>query len=131
VAAGNNWGDKYAAYAATGTANGIPAVVPPSATSALKAALGSAFATLPGVPATVASAIASALNLFWPQVTFAGMIAPPVPAGGPGLIATITSILGVVGGTHTSKATEIRDALHAYTGQVTVTFPGPAVFPLF
>jgi hypothetical protein len=128
--AGNAWGDAYVAYAATGQANSIPAVVPPTATDALKIALGSAFATLPGVPATVANAITSALLAFWPLVIFAGGT-PPIPAAGaPVLNSTLASIFVVVAGTHASKSSEIGGALDVFTKAVIVIFPGPLPFPV-
>lgn len=130
AAAGVNWGTAYNSYALTGTAMGVPPIIGPALTTALQTALGSAFTTLPGVPATVAAAISAALGTFWIGVVFTGATGPPVPGGAAALISALTSIFSNVGGTATSKATEIRDALSAYTGAVLVPFVPIGTFPV-
>lgn len=131
AAAGAAWADCYSVYTTTGEANAVPVVVPAPATSALGSALGAAFSTLPGLPATVASDVASALSVFWAACTVAGMISPPVAAAGlPALIATLTAIFFFIGGTHASKANDIGTALDVFTKAVVVTFPGPSPFPV-
>lgn len=129
-AAGDAWGAAYDTFAKTGTAAGISPVPPPSATSALKAALGSQFATVPGTPAGAAAGIAAALDSYWPQVVFAAMLSPPAPGGGAVLTSTLTTIFSTVGGTHTSKTNDIVTALQAYTNAVIVTFIGPSTAPV-
>lgn len=130
VAAGNSWAGVADEFAQTGAANGVPSSVPGAAVDGLASALGGAFANLAGTAASCASAIASALDLFWPQVVFAGQMAPPVPGGGAALITTLTSIFSNVGGTAESKAAEIANAILAYTNLVIVTFPPGNPFPV-
>jgi hypothetical protein len=124
--AGTLWAGLYDAYARTGTANGVPPIVPPIAATTLGAALGAQFAIVPGSPPGAAAGIATAFLSYWPQAVFAGMIAPPAPGGGPALIASLTAIFSVIGGTHALKAAQITTALQAFTNAVIVTFP-PAV----
>lgn len=128
--AGNAWANAYHAYANGGGANAVPPTTPPTAATALGAALGATFGTTPGSPGGAAAGIAGALDLYWPQSVFAGMVAPPVPGGGAALISTLTSIFSTVGGTHASKVSEIVTAIQAYTNAVIVTFPPSVTFPV-
>lgn len=127
--AGNAWGDAIHSYSVAGVVVNpapIPSTGLPAALPALKTTLGAAFSTLPGTPATVASNITAALNTYWVAAVFAGATPPTAPTGGAALISTLTSIFSFVGGTHDSKATELRDAIAAYTKLVSAVFPGPA-----
>lgn len=129
-AAGTAWGNAYDAFAKTGDAGGVPAVVPPAATTALRAALGSQFTIVPGSPGGAAAGIAAALDSYWPLVTFAGMIGPPAPTGGATLISDLTTIFSAVGGTHAGKTSQLVAALQDYTNQVFVVLPPATLTPV-
>lgn len=128
--AGTNWSDANGVYSLTGSANAVPAVEAPGQRSALATGLQSAFSTISSNPAqagVTASNIVLALDAYWVAMLFAGQTIPPIPtAGSPILAASLTAIFGVVGGTHASKALQIRDAIDLYTKAVVVTF-GPGL----
>lgn len=131
AAAGTNWAAAYATYAAAGAANGIPVVILPTSTTALGAAIGAAFSTLPGVPATVAAGLAAALVAFWGTVTVAGAVGAPNAAGlAAAFVAPFQTVIASASGSAASKASSIADALDAATKAVVVTFPGGATFPI-
>jgi len=126
--AGPNWATVYGDYALTGTANAVSPVEVAGARATMGTSIGAGFAA-GGGGAAVAAAITAALDAYWTAgITFAGAISPPVPTGSVALTAALTLIFSVIGGTHDSKATEVRDAMAAYTKLVKVTFPGPADF---
>ena len=128
--AGIAWGNALHNYSSDGViVNPSPPGISPTgldaALPALKSALGSAFSTLPGNPSTVASALAGAFATYWAAAIFAGATPPTIPTGTAALAATLTGIFAYVGGTHASKATELRNALATFTRLVTAVFPGP------
>lgn len=123
-----DWANAYHAFAKTGQANGVPAVIADAARDALAASLTSAFGA--GSAGGASSGLQGSLDAYWLLATFVGMVAPPVPGGGVGLISDLTGIFGSVGGTHDSKAGEVRDALLTYTNAVLVTFPPGTPFPV-
>jgi hypothetical protein len=129
AAAGVNWGDAYISYASTAVP--VPTILPAGETT-LKSALGAAFSTLPGVPGTVASSIASAFDAFWLSgVTFVGAVPPGgVSGGGAALTTALSGIFVVVGGTHASKASQLATAIDTYTKLVAVTIPPAAAVTL-
>jgi hypothetical protein len=134
AAAGDAWGEALHAYSVAGVIvnpapPGIPSTGLPAALPALKASLGAAFSGSPGTPSGVAGAITSAFTTYWATAVFAGATPPTLPTGGGALTSTLTSIFSFVGGTHDSKATEMRDALAAFTKLVSAVFPGPAPPP--
>lgn len=120
--AGNQMGDAIANFAATGEANGVPAVISGGARSALKSALGAQFAVVPGSAAGAATGIAAAVTTMWLAATFAGMASPPV-ATPDSLQASLTTIFSTLGGTYASKASDIAGAITAHANIVIVTFP--------
>lgn len=128
--AGDVMATAIGTFAATGQANGIPAVVPPAAVSACSAALGAQFAVVPGTPGGAANGIATAIATLWLATTFVGMVAPPVPGGTAALISALTAIFGVVGGTAASKASDIANAIKTDANLVLVTFPVIGPFPV-
>lgn len=125
VAAAANWADFYDRFAVGGTANGVPVVT--VGTERLAADLESVFSSS-NDPSSCAGGMDTALAAYWAAATFAGMVAPPVPSLS--LTAAMSSVFAVVGGTHASKATDIANALLAYTNGVLVTFPIIGPFPV-
>ena len=120
--AGNQMGDAIADFAATGEANGVPAVISGGARSALKSALGAQFAVVPGTAPGAATGIAAAITTMWLAAVFAGMASPPVV--GPGTLqADLTAIFSTLGGDYASKASDIANAITAHANIVIVTFP--------
>ncbi len=127
-AAGNAWGNAYHSFAQTGTASAVPPVVAGPVKDAMKSALGSGFA-LPGVAATVALGIATALDVYWAGAVFAGSIGVPASTGTAVLVSSLTSIFLAIGGTYDSKATQIAAALLTYTNGVMVNYAS-TLFPV-
>ena len=127
AAAGTAWADAIGTYALTGKAGAVTATEGPGT----RAAFASAFAagvSVPGEAADAAAAITAALGVYWVAMLFAGQIAPTNPTvGAADLQTALANIFSNVGGTHDAKATSIRDAIHDYTQNVTVTFAGPAI----
>lgn len=140
--AASAWAAIYRAFAATTTAPSPPGTPVPASLSAAEATLASAlalaFAVRPGAIPALASAISSAVTIFWltPPVAFAGVSPGVVTAVGG--TAALTSALSSAwtanatlfpqgGPSASTAAAQVGSALGAFTLTVLVTHAGPPV----
>lgn len=126
--AGRLWGAAYDIFARTGAVAGIPVIFLPPATLKLQQDFGDAFKTLPGVPLTVATQLATAMTTYWATGTVVGMLSPPAAAASvPIFIPLCVKAMLDRTGTAQSKADDFAAAFYAFTAAVVVSMPPAGV----